>query len=176
MVATCRFLRWKSLMRRRLRTIADFGQRTLTPTTESSDILSRWYISVKNEFAHITVHPKYVPTPLNMPSPPLPTPPRPPRPAPASPSPNCSRHAAASAQARCQPPGRVVLGFRPNPLGNWNPCTTRTTIQDRFMRLAPVLVCFRALDSRRPDAIQVEIVIVWRGQRVTGKSTPVPER
>ena len=44
------------------------------------------------------------------------------------------------------------------------------------MRLAPVLVCFRALDSRRPDAIQVEIVIVWRGQRVTGKSTPVPER
>jgi hypothetical protein len=50
------------------------------------------------------------------PSPPTrPTRPRPPRPAPASP--NCSRHAAASAQARCQLTGRVVLGFRPNPLG-----------------------------------------------------------
>ena len=42
--------------------------------------------------------------------------------------------------------------------------------------LAPVFVCFRALDSRRPDAIQVEIVIVWRGQRVTGKSTLIIER
>ena len=52
------------------------------------------------------------------PSPPTrPTRPRPPRPTPASPSPNCSRHAAASAQARCQLTGRVVLGFRPNPLG-----------------------------------------------------------
>ena len=50
------------------------------------------------------------------PSPPTrPARPWPPRPTPASTSPNCSRHAAASAQARCQPPGRVVLGFRPNP-------------------------------------------------------------
>jgi len=39
-----------------------------------------------------------------------------------------------------------------------------------------VLVCFGALDSRRPDAVQVEIVIVWRGQRVTGKSTLILER
>ena len=52
------------------------------------------------------------------PSPPTrPTRPRPPRPAPASPLLNCSRHAAASAQARCQLTGRFALGFRPNPLG-----------------------------------------------------------
>ena len=70
---------------------------------------------------------------LNMPSPPLPTPRLHPLPdplahaprvqRPASRSPNCSRHAAASAQARCQLTGRVVLGFRPNPLGGRNPCT-----------------------------------------------------
>jgi hypothetical protein len=42
--------------------------------------------------------------------------------------------------------------------------------------LAPVLVCFRALDSRRQGAIQVEIIIVWRRQRVTGKSTLILER
>ena len=122
---------------------------------------------------------------LNMPSPPLPTPRLHPLPDPLAHAPASSSSiplAQLLAPRRRQrpgplpAPGRVVLGFRPNPLGNWNPCTTRTTIQDRFVLLAPVLVCFRALDSRRPDAIQVEIVIVWRGQRVTGKSTLILER
>ena len=62
------------------------------------------------------------------------------------------------------------------PLGTRTPAQRVATIQDRFVLLAPVLVCFRALYSRRPDAIQVEIVIVWRGQRVTGKSTLILER
>ena len=44
------------------------------------------------------------------------------------------------------------------------------------MLLPPVLVCFRALDSRCLEAIQFEIVIVWRSQRVTGKSTLILER
>ena len=35
-------------------------------------------------------------------------------------------------------------------------------IQDRIALLVAVRVCFRAMDSRRPDALQVEIVL-WRG-------------
>jgi len=49
-------------------------------------------------------------------------------------------------------------------------------MQDRFALLAAVLVFFRVIYSRHPDAIWVEIVILQRDQRVTGKSTPVLER
>jgi hypothetical protein len=76
--------------------------------------------------------------------------PRPPRPAPASPSPNCSRHAAASAQARCQLIGRFVLGFRPNPLAGSNPCKSLTAMPDRLTLPAAVLVCFGVIYSRTP--------------------------
>ena len=59
-------------------------------------------------------------------------------------------------------PRHRVQGISSNPLGDSNPCTTPMAIQDRFALLVALLVCFRAMDSRRPDAIQVEIVL-WRG-------------
>ena len=49
-------------------------------------------------------------------------------------------------------------------------------MQDRFALLAAVLVFFRVMYSRHPDAIWVEIVILQRDQRVTGKSTLILER
>ena len=82
---------------------------------------------------------------LNMPSPPLPTPRPHPLPDPLAPPPASSSSiplAQLLAPRRRQRPGplpthrpRVVLGFRPNPLGGSKPCIKRTAMQDRFARL-----------------------------------------
>jgi len=49
-------------------------------------------------------------------------------------------------------------------------------MQDRFAHLAAVFVFRGVMYSRRPDAIWVELVILQRDQRVTGKSTLILER